>query len=156
MSDVDIDWFGEEFLVKVTKANSDAMKKSAFLVEATAKKSFGRGASQAFVKLVKRGVNFHRASAPGQAPNVDFGILKSSVKSTFENGGLTAFVGSDIDKVRIEIKKKKPRVSITKSLLNYGFFLEVGTRFMAARPWLRPALRKNNAKILRLFQKANS
>ena len=156
MSDVDINWFGREFLVEVTKANSDAMKKAAFLVEGTAKKSFGRGASKVFAKLTRRGTKFHRPSAPGQAPAVDFGILKSSVKSTFEDKGLTAFVGSDIDKIREEIRKKKPRTSITRSLLNYGFFLEVGTKFMAKRPWLRPALRKNNGKILRIFQKANS
>ena len=132
------------------------MKKATFTVERSAKRSFGRGASQAFSKL-RRGRNFHRPSAPGQPPNVDFGILKSSVTSVIETGrDIEGFVGSDIDHIKDRLRGKKGTISNLRSTVQYGFFLEVGTKFMAARPWLRPALRKNSAKILRIFQKANS
>ncbi len=157
MSDVDINWFGREFLIKATEANVKAMKMATFVVEATAKKSFGRGATQINTK-VRRGKNFHRPSAPGSAPAVDFGILKSSVASQVDVGILTVdgFVGSDIKIMEKGLRQKKGKLSNIRSLVQYGFFQEVGTKFMKARPWLRPALKKSGSQILRIFQKANS
>ena len=38
------------------------------------------------------------------------------------------------------------------SNVEYSFFLELGTRKMAPRPHLRPALQKNRSRVLRFFQ----
>ena len=62
----------------------------------------------------------HTASAPGEAPKTDTGRLASSV-SVRESGGLEAFVFTPVE---------------------YGKHLEFGTRHVAARPWLFPAMEK--------------
>lgn len=63
----------------------------------------------------------HQASAPGQPPATDTGRLLASIHHILEGEGqhTVAHVGSDV---------------------NYALFLELGTRYMAARPFLRPAL----------------
>ena len=172
MSDVDINWFGNEFLVEVNEINIEAAKKAAFMVERSAKISMGRG--QNFItKGVSRGRKTHRPSWPGQPPAVDYGILKSSVTTVadgvaYRNGSRVgtenkliekepvSYVGSDIDNVEKRLRRKKGVISNIKSAVQYGFFLEVGTKNMFARPWLRPALKKNAGAILKIFQKANS
>lgn len=65
-----------------------------------------------------RGVR-RRASAPGEAPANQTGRLVGSLRTTYQDGGLTGIVSAS-----------------TK----YAFFLEFGTRKMAARPFMRPAL----------------
>jgi hypothetical protein len=35
--------------------------------------------------------------------------------------------------------------------IKYGLYLELGTRSMSARPWLRRALAERRAKIARIF-----
>jgi HK97 gp10 family phage protein len=57
---------------------------------------------------------------------VDTGTLRRSIHTVFSPGGLRAIVG--------------PSVA-------YSIFVEFGTRFMAARPYMRPAA----ARWLRLF-----
>lgn len=63
----------------------------------------------------------HQASAPGQPPSSDTGHLLNSVGHTMvdTDTGIGADIGSDLD---------------------YANWLEFGTRYMAPRPWLRPAL----------------
>jgi HK97 gp10 family phage protein len=68
-------------------------------------------------------------SKPGQPPHKQVGVLRGSV--TYEvgyaaNGALTARVGTNIV---------------------YGKFLELGTRRMKARPWLKRALNEKRSAI---------
>ena len=94
------------------------LARRAVQVERTVKRSLhqpGRG------RTYRRGGVVHRASAPGDPPATDLGRLAAA--TTWEIGvderGLHARIGS-----------------------NYPvqLFLELGTRRMAARPHLRPAL----------------
>jgi hypothetical protein len=68
----------------------------------------------------RRGV-VHQASAPGQPPAVDTGLLRASIRHEVveEDGGLAAYVGSDV---------------------KYSIYLSLGTRWIAPRPFLPPAL----------------
>ena len=61
-------------------------------------------------------------SAPGEPPHLRSGNLRRSYHVEFDEPTLTAKVGSD------------------PSLANYAAALEIGTRHMAARPHLLPAL----------------
>lgn len=61
----------------------------------------------------------HQASAPGEAPANDLGLLASSMFWR-KGSGLTAYYGNSAP---------------------YARFLEFGTRNMAPRPFLRPAAR---------------
>lgn len=68
----------------------------------------------------------HQASAPGEFPKTDTGQLVSSLFFRIGADKLSAFFGTK---------------------LAYGRYLEFGTSRMAARPWLRPTLKANEARI---------
>lgn len=63
-------------------------------------------------------------SRPGEPPHKQTGRLLASI--AWEVAGLTGRVGTNV---------------------KYGRFLELGTRHMAARPWLRRALREKEGEI---------
>ena len=62
---------------------------------------------------------------------IDTGNLLNSVAHEVE--GETAHVGTNVE---------------------YGVYQEFGTRFMAARPWLRPAVDEHHAEIRKAFAAA--
>ena len=70
----------------------------------------------------------YTASSPGEAPAVQLGDLRKSVKCGTERSGdeIIGFVGTDLPK---------------------GPMLEFGTSRMAARPWLRPSFEKSSDQI---------
>ncbi len=69
------------------------------------------------------------ASKAGDAPNTDTGTLVSSIQVDVTT--TYVYVGSS---------------------LSYAQWLEFGTRNMAARPWLYPAVEKKRADIYKLFK----
>ncbi|RLG78456.1 MAG: hypothetical protein DRO14_00535 [Thermoprotei archaeon] len=73
----------------------------------------------------------HIASAPGEAPATDTGTLAASLKA--ERSGKLQY-----DIIGVE----------------YGAYLELGTRKMAPRPFLRPAIEQTSKKIAGIFGKA--
>ena len=70
----------------------------------------------------------HQASAPGEPPAVDYGLLRASVGHvvSVDERGLYAEVGSGAN----------PAVPGVE----YAIYLEQGTRTMLPRPWLAPSL----------------
>lgn len=68
----------------------------------------------------KAGAGAHQASAPGEAPAVDTGKLKNSIRARFP-------------------KRCRAVVNVAAE---YGAALEFGTRKIAARPFMRPAAEK--------------
>lgn len=130
-----IHWYGQQVFTLATKANNDAMHKATFMVERDVKKSFSKvGAGRVYKKGKGK---IHIASAPGQPPAIDTGALRSSIQSKVQVKGLNVVgeVGSDMP---------------------YSLFLELGTRTMAKRPYLMPAVRKDKRKITDIFKRANS
>ena len=73
----------------------------------------------------------HQASAPGEAPATDTGALASSVQ-------------------RVDDKKTTAAVGTG---LGYGRDLEFGTKNMAARPWLFPALESERKAYIQKLNK---
>lgn len=71
------------------------------------------------------GYKIHRASAAGEAPAIPHGTLRDSIQVEF-------------------ISKMHRRVGTN---IKYGKHLELGTRKMAARPYLRPALDRAVSKV---------
>ena len=74
-----------------------------------------------------------KISAGGDPPAGDTGFLANNIFLVMDNDGFGAEVESRAD---------------------YSVFLEFGTRDMAARPFLQPALEQGRAKFKRLFTKA--
>lgn len=73
----------------------------------------------------------HVASAPGDAPNRDTGILQAN----------------------IEISQPKPLVARVTSKAPYAAALERGTSKMAARPYMRPARDKMLPEAKRILKR---
>lgn len=145
LRDVQIRWYGKEVMVAATKANVTAMKEAALMLERYIKKHFTvQGTGRRYKK--------HHASLPGQPPAVDLGVLRASVGHAITKKGdkIIGEVGTDIDKMRAH-----PKFDIGSDV-NYGLYLELGTKNMRPRPWMRPALKKNEAEIEKIFKKANS
>jgi hypothetical protein len=85
---------------------------------------------QGMAKKPSRGRRIYGAqrSKPGEAPRKQTGHLRRSV--TYEVIGQSGRVGTN---------------------LLYGMWLELGTRLMKARPWLRRALEECKAQILAIL-----
>lgn len=79
-------------------------------------------------RVYRRGRVFHQASAPGRPPAVDTGRLRSSY---------TWRTGED---------PRGPFVEIGTNVI-YAPWLEFGTRYMQARPHLRPAIEELRDEI---------
>ena len=143
-------WRAREFLTIATKENVRAMKKASIVVQAEAKKLTGGAGSG--VEYKRKSVT-HRASAPGEPPARDLGILTSSISHNVTKQGLIVIgeIGPDID----VIKNKSATRRGGNIDPEYGFYLEVGTRNMEPRPFLRPALNKTRRLVERIFKKAN-
>ena len=73
----------------------------------------------------------HKASAPGEAPATDTGNLA--------------------DNITQERQKTASRIHtfIVGTRVNYAKWLEFGTRMMAARPFMAPALRKERPEFMK-------
>jgi len=118
-----IDWRGDEVIAAVDGMAAERLDSAAILVVATAKASLNKP------KSGKPGPK-RRRSAPGEAPATQDDILRNSIGRDAPSQ-LTRRVGTSQD---------------------YGLFLELGTRTIAARPWLEVALWANADKIKRLFK----
>ena len=126
-------WTPEGIIGATEAALARAAKKSALLVERDAKILVSRpGPTKTHGEGESVGGETIRASAPGEPPRKRLGLLRSSIGSEKANdSGTIMRVGTNLD---------------------YGFFLEFGTkRGLAPRPWLRPALKQNRQRIRRIF-----
>lgn len=94
------------------------LERRAIEVETAAKRLLSQHGSG---RVYRRRNRVHQASAPGQPPAPDTGLLRASV--THQDGSDAAGLYQDIG-----------------SALAYALYLELGTRHIAPRPWLRPAL----------------
>ena len=108
------------------------------VVEEQARKVEGR-AKLSVLDLAKTGRlykrpndGFHRASAPGEAPADDTGKLVSSIVTQ-----------------RKSVLTWQVRVRAA-----YGLFLELGTRKIAPRPFLKPALDQQTRAFMSAIQKS--
>lgn len=74
----------------------------------------------------------HTASTAGNPPNSDTGFLASNI-----------FIDKDTD----------GKGASVESRADYSNALEFGTRKMAARPFMQPALEENRRKIIQMYAK---
>jgi HK97 gp10 family phage protein len=77
-------------------------------------------------RIYKRGQKIHQASAPGEAPAIDTGLLVNSIQVT-DYGRLGAMVYTNTE---------------------YADVLELGGRHILPRPYMRPAVEKIAPKFL--------
>ena len=119
-------WKPGQFLNLLDNEVSKNLTRAGLFVVADIKNTFpGSG----IVNATKSQRHANR-SRPGEIPHVDTGTLKRSI--TRERVAFEERVGTNIP---------------------YGRYLETGTRNMAARPWLRPALIRNRRKIAKIISR---
>lgn len=128
---------------KAVKHLRQAVAVSAKQVESDIQRSM-RGPKSGIV--YKRKSTTHQASAPGEAPAIDTGILRSSIAAKVTKGGLSATIGvHDVTKVKYARR------------LEFGF---VGTDSkgrtynQAARPFVFPAFEQNKKDIKNRMRRA--
>ena len=95
-------------------------------VQREAVKSIQEGGKSGVVYQKYNPRRVHQASAAGEPPASDTGLLASNISLDIDPDGLGASVDSRAD---------------------YSSFLEFGTSKMAARPFMQPALEVNRKKI---------
>lgn len=78
-------------------------------------------------ELVEKAAFELEARAKIEVP-VDTGNLRNSIRTTFENGGMTGVVSTNVE---------------------YAAYVEYGTRFMAAKPYFTPATEQVRASFER-------
>lgn len=123
-----IRWNDRQFEAEVKRANVAALKKACVLVVSSVKESFGdTGVTGATRK--QRHANRSKADEP---PHVDTGALKRSITYEIEDEN-TGKVGA-------------------QAQIDYAILLELGTRNMEPRPYLRPAIIREKANILKCFK----
>lgn len=104
-----------------------AVLAGAILIANDAKRAIARGPKTGKTYL-RHGVE-HQASAPGEAPATDTGALIGSIVADAEIVSATEVVGY------VEARSEQ------------AAHLEWGTRHMAARPWLTPAIERNAKRV---------
>ena len=125
-----IKWNGKEVESKVKRVNNKALVRSCLHVVRAAKDS------------MKISVTEGGRSVPGEVPHVETATLKRSIGFEIVN---TFFGDEGHVGARLGFKASGSKIDSA----TYGKFLELGTRKMAARPDLRPALIKSRSKILK-------
>ena len=137
------EWHGKVVFTKATAANIAAMKRAGYLVKRDVKKHFTlRGTGRQYGK--------HTASVAGEPPAVNMGVLRASIMSCTEVKGdnVTGQVGPDIEYIAAK--------SGAGTDVDYGLYLELGTKKMKPRPFLRPALKRTARVVETIFREANS
>lgn len=81
-------------------------------------------------ELVEKAAFELEARAKLEVP-VDTGNLRNSIRTTFENGGFTGVVATNVE---------------------YAIYVEYGTRFMTARPYFTPAVEQVKASFERAIK----
>jgi HK97 gp10 family phage protein len=117
-----------QIAAKFPEVVRELVQKAARDIEANAKASME---GQKHGRIYTRGGVLHQASAPGEAPAVDTGKLKSSI--------FTEMVS--------QFK------AVVTASAEYAAMLEFGTRRMAARPFFRPAAEKIAPAFFAALQK---
>lgn len=121
-----------DLVAKINKASEDTrakvdsvLRQVALSVQADAVRSMHQGDKSGIVYKKYNPNRIHRASAAGEAPASDTGVLAGS----------------------IEMTQVAPLHYQVGTALVYGRWLEYGTLKIAERPWLRPAVEKNRALL---------
>lgn len=108
-------------------------------------KTVAESARSHMTKGKKIGRKRYAPSRPGQAPSVQTGNLRRSITAR-NTGDLTAVAGTNVKYGRFleDGFTMRPRRSRHRTK-------KIGVRHVAARPWLRPALRREKANLEGVF-----
>jgi HK97 gp10 family phage protein len=133
-----VNWFGAEENARIDREVNKRLHRAAIVVNRRAKRLLsvaGTGVISRGQLMPAKGGGGKRIygafpSAPGEPPRKQTGRLRSSVTYEVLDGELIARVGTNV---------------------KYAKWLELGTKNMAPRPWLRRALNESGDEIDRIM-----
>lgn len=138
-----VQWNGDQFIRQVNRVMTKRLDAAAIIVQdhakelisvdGTTKGGGGRDKKGRFLKNLKYNTN---PSKPGEPPHVQYGHLRRNVNRMVDSSAMVSRVG-----VPGKIEQNGENIG------KVARWLELGTRFMAARPWLRRALQEKRAQI---------
>lgn len=131
---VKLNWNAAKFKRLAASEQRKALTRAAIFLAREMKENLSVGVKYAQTKNAKGQFTKKKIverSAPGEFPRLDTGELRRSI--TWEISGSVARVGTN--KI-------------------YGKYLELGTRHMEARPFLRPTLMQNSRKVADLLTRS--
>lgn len=126
-----VEWNGGRFVADLKADTGKNIEKACIYLKGKVKERIGQG--QPYVRHKgPKGVHYEgqNPSAPGEPPHKITGFLQRSIAYEMAADRMSGSVGTNVE---------------------YGFFLEVGTSRMAARPWLRSTLEAEAAAIRRII-----
>ena len=132
-------WRGDEFKKKLDIHIQKNLDRAAITLQNDIKSSFGSSGVTGTKSGATKEQRAANRSKPWGPPNVDTGHLKRNI-------GFDRPIGRPL------IRRIGTGIG-NKESVGYAVWLEFGTRFMLPRPYLRPALHRNRAKILRLISR---
>lgn len=124
----------DKITAEIKKDIAAALFVSGLKIEENAKLSIAQESKSGVV--YQRRTVVHQASAPGEAPANDTGRLLNSIQTSAENSGMVV------------------NINAGSSMVDYAIHLEYGTSDMAARPFMKPALKKSRKFIHDRMEKA--
>ena len=133
-----VNWNGDKVLARNIALHTRRLRSAAVFLQGAIKEDISQAGTLRYSPLRRKGTasesrkmidNFTH-SLPGNPPSKQSGRLRSSIAWEIVQGkAVSARVGTNV---------------------KYGRYLELGTRCMKARPFLRPALAKHQAAIRRI------
>lgn len=129
-----MEWYGDEFLKETDAAFANGLASAGEFAVSQIRQSISVSSHGLSVEKTATG-HFSRVhyaanrSLPGQPPHVDTGALISSMTYEIDPENLQVLIGSPLE---------------------YALYLELGTRIMAPRPFLRRGLADNAVQIVQI------
>jgi len=153
-----VNWNDKAVLREMQGKQKIALNKCGVTLERDIKMSMKKGIHKPYIRQKAtggKGAKYHWSSAPGQPPAVDTGRLRASITFQTDFGPGTKPEpnpeGKSSDGIRKPPKKTNELICVVGTNVKYGKYLELGTRRMSPRPFLRTSLERNRRKILSFF-----
>lgn len=151
-----VKWDDSKFKAEVHKATTKRLVVAAETVRGNAVRSMGSGKDGYRKYYRTKAKKEHWSSGPGDPPHVDTGRLRASltwmISEGTEQGNAVKAPATQDDAVGRPDRESRRIVAVIGTNVKYAAALEFGTRYMAARPFLRQALEKARAKIKWLYE----
>ena len=126
-----VEWYGDEFSKELEKTIGENIEKAAIYFKGKVKEALNVTGNPYRYALGNKGPWYRNLnpSSPGEPPHKMLGDLQRSIAHEMTQDKSTAYVGTNVE---------------------YGYYLEIGTSKMEARPYLRSTLMKEQATIAKI------
>ena len=121
-------WYGDDVYKKIHNEQKKRVRQAAIFLESYIRKSFKPGSGNVYMVAGKP----HHASAAGEPPAALSGNLRNSITHEIEEAlwDIIGRVGTNVE---------------------YGKWLELGTKDMSPRPYLRRAIEENKQELVNIL-----